>query len=77
MQQLDGYCAKICTLSFIFEHFGKHWTVKHCISLSILSISIFQKTLQQVFKSYLENGSGDLGRDFSHYGLLHFKFISH
>lgn len=47
------------------------------MSLLIPSISVCQKILQQVFKSYLENGSGDLSHDYSCDGLLHSKFIGH
>lgn len=47
------------------------------MSLLILSIFIFQKTQEQIFKVYLEDGFGDLDHDFSCDGLSHSKLISH
>lgn len=60
MQQLDGYCMEISTLSFVFKHFGNQWGVKYCMSLWIPSISIFQKSLELVFEACLEDGFEDL-----------------
>jgi len=77
MQQLDGYCMEICTPSLVFKCFGNQKRVKDCMILSIPSICVLQKSVEQVFKACLEDSFGDFDLNFAHDGLSHLKLFSH